>query len=148
MDGFRKTGSVPIITRKTLLHKAMNPGLLKWCDFVGAHVSSEETVICWKLRSGFWFIRDRDSFSTHRCRLCKPPLSQLLTQCCFNVGPPSSTLDQHWNNIGLVPHNTDTHFILYVYGHWSFQQCTKSGMPKTMTYLRQLLHVSWLFSVA
>ena len=23
-----------------------------------------------------------------------------FTQCCFNVGPPSATLAQHWNNIG------------------------------------------------
>ena len=28
-----------------------------------------------------------------------------INQCCFNVGPPSSTLAQHWNNIGLIPSN-------------------------------------------
>ena len=26
-----------------------------------------------------------------------------FTQCCFNVGPPSSTLAQHWNSIGWMP---------------------------------------------
>ena len=28
---------------------------------------------------------------------------EAFTQCCFNVGPPSSTLAQHWNSIGLIP---------------------------------------------
>ena len=27
-----------------------------------------------------------------------------FTQCCFNVGPPSSTLAQHWNSIGWMSH--------------------------------------------
>ena len=26
-----------------------------------------------------------------------------FTQCCFNVGPPSSTLVQHWNSTGWMP---------------------------------------------
>ena len=26
-----------------------------------------------------------------------------FTQCCFNVGTPSSTLAQHWNSIGRMP---------------------------------------------
>ena len=26
-----------------------------------------------------------------------------FTLCCFNVGPPSSTLAQHWNSIGWMP---------------------------------------------
>ena len=26
-----------------------------------------------------------------------------ITQCCFNVGTPSSTLAQHWNSIGWMP---------------------------------------------
>ena len=28
--------------------------------------------------------------------------AEAFTQCCFNVGPPSSTLLQHWNNIGWM----------------------------------------------
>ena len=28
---------------------------------------------------------------------------EAFTQCCFNVGPPSSTLAQHWNSIGWMP---------------------------------------------
>ena len=28
---------------------------------------------------------------------------EAFTRCCFNVGPASSTLAQHWNNIGWMP---------------------------------------------
>ena len=31
-----------------------------------------------------------------------PSKHQALTQCCFNVGPPSLTAGQHWNNIGAT----------------------------------------------
>ena len=26
-----------------------------------------------------------------------------VTQCCFNIGPASKTLGQHWNSIGWMP---------------------------------------------
>ena len=29
--------------------------------------------------------------------------NEALTECCFNVGPPSSTSAQHENNIGPTP---------------------------------------------
>ena len=32
-----------------------------------------------------------------------PSKQEAFTQCCFNVGPPSSTLAQHWNSIGWMP---------------------------------------------
>ena len=33
----------------------------------------------------------------------KPSKHGKFTLCCFNVGPPSSTLAQHWNTIGWMP---------------------------------------------
>ena len=30
----------------------------------------------------------------------EPSKREDLTQCCFNIGPPPTALDQHWNNIG------------------------------------------------
>ena len=35
--------------------------------------------------------------------LLLPSKTQVITNCCFNVGPPSSTLAQHCNNIKLIP---------------------------------------------
>ena len=32
-----------------------------------------------------------------------PSKHEALNQCCFNVGPPSTTLTQHSNNIGSMP---------------------------------------------
>ena len=34
-----------------------------------------------------------------------PSKHEAFTQCCFNVGPPSSTLAQHWNSIKWMPRN-------------------------------------------
>ena len=34
--------------------------------------------------------------------LSLPSKYETLTQCGFNVGPPSATLAQHWNHIGLT----------------------------------------------
>ena len=31
-----------------------------------------------------------------------PSRHETLTQCWFNVGPPSSTLDQHWFNVSCL----------------------------------------------
>ena len=33
----------------------------------------------------------------------EPSKREDLTQCCFNIGPPPTALDQHWNNIGSSP---------------------------------------------
>ena len=30
----------------------------------------------------------------------EPSKREDLTQCCFNIAPPPTALDQHWNNIG------------------------------------------------
>ena len=35
---------------------------------------------------------------------CLPSKHGEFTKCCFNVGPPSSTLAQHWNSIRWMPH--------------------------------------------
>ena len=33
----------------------------------------------------------------------EPSKREDLTQCYFNIGPPPTALDQHWNNIGSSP---------------------------------------------
>ena len=38
----------------------------------------------------------------YRVAIRLPCEHEAFTQCCFNVGPPSSTLAQHWNSIGWM----------------------------------------------
>ena len=46
-----------------------------------------------------WMVSDCTVWTHHRQQKA---LSRVFTQCCFNVGPPSSPLAQHWNSIGWI----------------------------------------------
>ena len=37
------------------------------------------------------------------CVRCDPSKHETFAQCCFNVGPATKTMDQHWNNIRWMP---------------------------------------------
>ena len=51
--------------------------------------------VCWEIV--FWALL----YLIKTCGVY-PSQHDALYQCCFNVGPPSSTLAQHWNSIDLM----------------------------------------------
>ena len=42
--------------------------------------------------------------ASQRSIIWLPSKHGAFTQCCFNVGPASETVGQHWNSIGWMPH--------------------------------------------
>ena len=48
--------------------------------------------------TGHFTSKELRPFGCKRQNTC--PGNMRLNRCCFNVGPPSQTVGQHWNNIG------------------------------------------------
>ena len=55
---------------------------------------SKSTLIGWREYYGGGAV----GVDRHLCGA--PSKREHLTQCCFNIGPPPTAMDQHWNNIG------------------------------------------------
>ena len=81
---------------------------------LGASVSPGSGVVYCLPRLGF--TASTWSFCSWNWR-CWPRKHGVFTQCCFNVGPASKTLGQHWNSIGWMPRDCWGDMSQFVSGH-------------------------------
>ena len=54
----------------------------------------------WHRCSRIWWL---DKWMNEWIKYYIPSKHEAFTQCCFNVGPASKTVGQHWNSIGWMP---------------------------------------------